>query len=482
MENKKIEDFGEHIGGARKDMYACASRGDLSQYSRSMIHTAEVKDAWPSITKKDEADPFLRLWKQKMRGLLRKAPFFPSNADEETEKIILEKYYSQVDAWKKLVMSVKSEDDIAAVYAACDELMPKDIISVLGVYGSDINRAKWSHAKWKRQAMQKECRSSAPSSSIKRRKSRFVPAQMEHLKRVGPDWRHGRHVDKADWLETLGFRAGEFGNWLSQLDRQTNMDMAYDAFMDLAYVLNVTPDSLAFGQLAIAFGSRGRGGALAHYEPAAEVIALTKMKGAGSLAHEEFHAIDDMIAKKNSKFGCLASELRCPPVRELEILREKMRYKDDYSYTDFYRNSMRFDVCYSKSDNGYWRSPCEMMARAFACYVSDRLAEKGMQNDYLCGHSELAVAFDGTAAFPQGEERVLINKAFDDLFESIKAEGLMTPAEEGDFEMITSEVDTDEKEKKPEKASAISPLRSENEDGNEVLLHECPDGQMCFIL
>lgn len=48
-------------------------------------------------------------------------------------------------------------------------------------------------------------------------------------------------------------------------------------------------------RLAIAFGARGKGNALAHYEPSRAVINLTKMKGAGSLAHEFGHALDDML-------------------------------------------------------------------------------------------------------------------------------------------------------------------------------------------
>lgn len=51
-------------------------------------------------------------------------------------------------------------------------------------------------------------------------------------------------------------------------------------------------------KLAIAFGSRGRGKALAHYEPGRVVINLTKMKGAGSLAHEWGHAFDDYLGMK----------------------------------------------------------------------------------------------------------------------------------------------------------------------------------------
>ena len=46
----------------------------------------------------------------------------------------------------------------------------------------------------------------------------------------------------------------------------------------------------------MAFGSRGRGKALGHYEPSRKVINLTKEKGSlGALAHEWLHALDHYL-------------------------------------------------------------------------------------------------------------------------------------------------------------------------------------------
>ena len=99
-------------------------------------------------------------------------------------------------------------------------------------------------------------------------------------------------------INVLGFRAGELGNWNSNNDRQTNLNMSYDAFKDLAKALNIEDADIALGgNLAIAYGARGRGSALAHFEPSANVINLTKMRGAGSLAHEWGHALDLYVAK-----------------------------------------------------------------------------------------------------------------------------------------------------------------------------------------
>jgi hypothetical protein len=121
---------------------------------------------------------------------------------------------------------------------------------------------------------------------------------LDHLVRSGlPDDRDGRDVNPDDFLETFGFRACEFGNWLPDIERQDVLNRAYDSLSTLARVLSVEKTFLSLdGSLALAFGSRGIGKALAHYEPARKVINLTRLKGAGSLAHEFFHALDDHLA------------------------------------------------------------------------------------------------------------------------------------------------------------------------------------------
>lgn len=134
-----------------------------------------------------------------------------------------------------------------------------------------------------------------------------------HLAKVvreGQDWRHGRDVAAEDLLETFGFRGVEFGNWLPQDERQQVVNMAYDSLLDLSQALDLPPKALSFdGRLAVAFGARGTGGkgaALAHYESAREVINLTRMKGAGTLAHEWFHGLDWYLGDGKS----FASEMR----------------------------------------------------------------------------------------------------------------------------------------------------------------------------
>ncbi len=121
--------------------------------------------------------------------------------------------------------------------------------------------------------------------------------------RKGVERRTGPATSKM-FMETFAPRGIEFGNWNNQEERQQVMDHAYDGLLDLAETLNLSPKALMLnGDLAIAFGARGQGltGAKAHYERDYGVINLTKMKGAGSLAHEWFHALDHYLARQDTK-------------------------------------------------------------------------------------------------------------------------------------------------------------------------------------
>lgn len=134
---------------------------------------------------------------------------------------------------------------------------------------------------------------------IKETKARQEIWHRPHLERVVVEGQRRdihRHVTADELMQEFGFRAVEFGNWLPNDERQDVIDFAYDSFDQLAEALEVPRKAIGLnGQLAIAFGSRGHGGqnaALAHYEPFRKVINLTRLKGAGCLAHEWFHAYD----------------------------------------------------------------------------------------------------------------------------------------------------------------------------------------------
>jgi hypothetical protein len=125
----------------------------------------------------------------------------------------------------------------------------------------------------------------------------------ESTQRIGVERRAG-DVKGEDFRDTFGFRGVEFGLWNNQDERQEVMNAAYDGLLDLAEVLKVPPKAIGLnGDLALAFGARGKGlsGARAHYETDRVVMNLTKMNGAGALAHEWFHALDHYLARQDGK-------------------------------------------------------------------------------------------------------------------------------------------------------------------------------------
>jgi hypothetical protein len=135
----------------------------------------------------------------------------------------------------------------------------------------------------------------------------------EKAVRTGQQRREGPATAEM-FQKTFGFRGVEFGNWMRQqgdgLERQDVLNHAFDGLLDLADVLGIPAKAISLnGELALAFGARGHGlqGAKAHYERDYAVINLTKMSGAGSLAHEWFHGLDHYFARQD---GAAASEMK----------------------------------------------------------------------------------------------------------------------------------------------------------------------------
>lgn len=391
------------------------------------------------------------------------------------------------------------------------------------------------------------------TTAAKAGKQRYVPEQLSEVHREGLDYRQGRDIAGDDYIHDFGIKGGEFGNWLSELDRKTSLNYGYDAFCDLADALGMEKTDISLnGTLNIGFGSRGQGltGAAAHYEPPRKVINLTKMNGAGSLAHEWWHAFEDYISgdtnqsEMSSNFSKLPKNTRAAATelvntmlyrdgtveenalasqKQADRYQQRLKYYLDNNFaalngkmsketmqnyvnqkyykrmateadfkrfaelteqarkgdaqalakfydnkrsvvddlsdlkkeitgkglakedrlalahavqdagltpdvkvkekTEYYKDALKISATHSK-DDGYWESNCEMLARAFASYITDKTAKS---NDYLSGHSEGAVLADGTVAYimPRGEERTRINAAFDKLFAAAKEDGLI---------------------------------------------------------
>ena len=201
--------------------------------------------------------------------------------------------------------------------------------------------------------------------------------------RLGADWRKGSDLNPQSFAAVFPFRGVEFGNWVNQLERAACLNECADALQDMAQVLGILPDAVTLGgSLAWAFGSRGIGKALAHYEPARRVINLTKKKGNGCVAHEWFHALDNYLMIKAGKPSlymvgdCYAygNTEKSPIFEAAEALKAALLK------SDMYTRSKRIDEFKTKP---YWATVVEMAARAFEAVIYYKLEAAGMCNDYL---------------------------------------------------------------------------------------------------
>lgn len=257
----------------------------------------------------------------------------------------------------------------------------------------------------------------------------------ENRPRKGRDWRNGKNISAEEFRETFGFRGVEFGNWTNQEDRQQALNNAYDAFMDLADAIGKSPRSLSLnGQLGIAFGARGGGRAAAHYEPDKVVINLTKTQGAGSLAHEWWHAIDNYFARRRGqqhvynsdrtgykynteKKGAYSENER----QELtDAFKELMNAIDNSSYG-------KRSKTYASMKSSYWSRPTELGARAFAIWIERKLSERGTVNDFLANNPtstdwENPDMVTKYYPYPIEGDFDTLDTAFDNLFNAIQEE------------------------------------------------------------
>ena len=194
--------------------------------------------------------------------------------------------------------------------------------------------------------------------------------------RTGKDWRKGADVSAGQLMEQFGFRGVQFGNWTNQRDRQAAVNGAFDALMDLAQILGVSPRALSLnGELGLAFGSRGGGSAAAHYEPGEVVINLTKTQGAGSLAHEWWHALDNYFARHGDVKNGMVTEVKGIAMRD-ELREAFNALIDSVAGSDYNKRSRARGA-------SYWGRPTEETARLFAAWVNDELQKRGMSSPFL---------------------------------------------------------------------------------------------------
>lgn len=287
-------------------------------------------------------------------------------------------------------------------------------------------------------------------------KAKEIPHERRdiNLPRVGEDMRGGADVTPDLFGEAFGFRGVEFGNWVEQGRRQRDLNNAYDALMDMAAVLGLSPKALSLnGELGLAFGARGAGGvnpAAAHYEHGKVVINLTKMNGAGSLGHEWWHALDGYFARTRGQPGDMMTEAldvslaarESPFVHRGDVRKEMIEafgaVNRAIKQTALKERSRKLD---DKRSKAYWTTARELSARAFESYLIAKLQDQNASNDYLANivseaswdaEASLGIQLDGSYPYPTAGEVPAIRTGFDQFFDTIEER------EEGDRRILFS--------------------------------------------
>lgn len=350
-------DVGEKIGGARKDLESY--RFDfLAKPSVGLLQEIEKMDvrAAADVLKRENFFSFFSLEDCKMRGVepgvAKAIQLFinriPKESDDSAEA--REKYTRTLLILSAGLQGVHTKDEyfqfekyIMALYAAerhaeritcVGELkyqergywMFKDLADGLSIKDPSFKGKFWNYfhkptsraTALNRVIFEEDWDKVLPSAPTKKettKKPRKVTWERELPENPMRDAGSALSITTPEaFVEHFGFRACEFGNWVEDKKAAFHLRNAAEAYIDLAELLTVPTKSVSLdGTLAMAFGSRGSGKALGHYESEKQVINLTKVNGSlGILAHEWFHALDSYLFNashdfENGKIGFLSN-------------------------------------------------------------------------------------------------------------------------------------------------------------------------------
>lgn len=229
------------------------------------------------------------------------------------------------------------------------------------------------------------------------RKKQFNPAELyisDNVERKGPDVDLGDTANQQKMLvDDFKMRGIQWGNSVTDSEREHHLKEANLALSDLTDVLGLPHQMASFnGRLGLAFGARGKGTAMAHYEPSLRVINLTRKNGVGSLAHEWGHFFDNVASeigfkRKDSYLSELASyEPAIGLMDEKTMIPVGKAYFKLQPLMDGFRKRILSDRSLRAmmgKKSSYWTSGREMFARGFERYVAEKLEASGRKNTYL---------------------------------------------------------------------------------------------------
>lgn len=221
-------------------------------------------------------------------------------------------------------------------------------------------------------------------------------------------------------IKKYSLRGIEFGNWVTIEDRWNYLNQLRLSLENLNKVLRFNNNVGLKGFLTIALGARGKGRALAHYEPWSDVINITRYKkgtpdnlksilfsktgGFGSYAHEYGHFLDYFFGKyihQDKSSAALSGGVTTSAILDLDHKPGTLRYlmskvlqaiiwkPGKYSgeenkqyntvdFTDYYR---KLRIVFAGDE--YWLRRNEIFARFFEQYVKYKLGQKKINDFFL---------------------------------------------------------------------------------------------------
>lgn len=212
----------------------------------------------------------------------------------------------------------------------------------------------------------------------------------------------------------------EFGNWVTVEWRYNYIFATIISFLDLNYVLKFKANKVGLEVLNLAYGARGAGKALGHYEPFSNTINITRFHrkdkegykgvetdpslslhlfsttgGMGSLAHEYGHFLDrnygTMLDLQSGSFwrevvlDYTPDQLKPKPENYFHILLNAIINDEKTgNRREWFKNM--YEAVKEKEKKGignYWLRATEIFARSFEVYVSMKLEDLKVKNKLL---------------------------------------------------------------------------------------------------
>lgn len=219
-------------------------------------------------------------------------------------------------------------------------------------------------------------------------------------------------------IDTYHLKGIGFGNWVTIEDRYNYVNALYVALYDMRKVTGFG-NNIGLNALTVTFGARGKGKALAHYEPWSDYINLTRYRegygdgnkpdvflasgGIASFAHEYGHFLDYFAGKFFDKNGSdvslsggrsLAKDRANPnapegSLRDLMDRQIEMLMWDDSGkkQTGYYRKLVD-EVVRNPKLGDYWLRRNELFARYFEVFTQYKLGRAGVSNKLLSGQKK----------------------------------------------------------------------------------------------